>query len=130
MNRERDLSDWISEVHSTGLDIQNRTIYLLEKEDIDSPGVDFRMLQNFMKNMRILELDNKDAPITIYTQTQGGCWDSGMGIYDMIKMSKCKTTMIACGQLCSMGTIIIQAATKRVIMPNCSFMCHYGSTSL
>jgi ATP-dependent Clp protease protease subunit len=127
---KRDTTDWISDIHTNGLDVSNRVIYLTEKEDVsDNTGVDYRMLQNFVKNIKILECQN-DNPITIYIQTQGGCWDSGMGIYDMIKMSKCKINMIGYGQLCSMGTIIIQAADKRILMPNCVFMCHYGSTSL
>ena len=29
-----------------------------------------------------------------------------------------------------MSSIIFQAADRRVLMPNCSFMCHFGSSEL
>lgn len=120
--------DWISDIHSSNIDVVNRVIYLHEKEDTsDAPGVDFRMVQNFVKNMNILQSQSSD-PITVYIQTIGGCWFAGMGIYDAIALSKCYVTIVAYSQLCSMGTVIMQAADRRVIMPNCVFMCHYGSS--
>jgi ATP-dependent protease ClpP protease subunit len=122
--------DIVTEVHNYNIDVKNREIYLNEFDDAgERAGVDHRMLQNFIKNINILKNINKE-PITIHMQTVGGCWYSGMGIYDAIKNSKCKTTFIAYGQLCSMGTIIIQAASKRLMTPNSMFMCHYGSTDL
>lgn len=120
--------DWISDIHSSNIDVVNRVIYLQEKEDTsDAPGVDFRMVQNFVKNMNILQSQSSD-PITVYIQTIGGCWFAGMGIYDAVALSKCYVTIVAYSQLCSMGTVIMQAADRRVIMPNCVFMCHYGSS--
>ena len=122
--------NWNSDVHSYGLDIDNRIIYLQEKEDdTDSPGVDYRMVQTFVRNINILQ-SASDGPITIYMQTLGGCWHSGMGIYDAISLSRCKSTIVGYSQICSMGTIIMQAASKRILMPNCVFMCHYGSSDL
>ena len=122
--------NWNSDVHSYGLDVDNRIIYLQEKEDdTDTSGVDYRMAQTFMRNINILQ-SQSDEPITIYMQTVGGCWYSGMGIYDAIKMSRCRSTIVGYSQICSMGTIIMQAATKRILMPNCIFMCHYGSSDL
>ena len=128
--KKRPYEDSISEIHSSNIDMDNRVIYLQEKEDSsESNGIDFRVAQNFVKNVNILQNDSSD-PITVYMQTVGGCWHSGMGIYDAIKYSKCKISIVGWGQICSMGTIILQAAEKRVLMPNSIFMCHYGSTDL
>ena len=122
--------DSIGEIHNYGIDVKNREIYINEFDDSgESAGVDHRMLQNFIKNINVLKNINKD-PITIHMQTVGGCWYSGMGIYDTIKNCKCKTTFIAYGQLCSMGTILIQAATKRLITPSSAFMVHWGSSEI
>lgn len=122
--------DIVAEIHGYGIDVKNREIYINEFDDSgESAGVDHRMLQNFIKNINILKNTSKD-PITIHMQTVGGCWYSGMGIYDCIRSCKCKTTFIAYGQLCSMGTIIIQAATKRLITPSSSFMVHWGSSEI
>ena len=104
--------DRIGDIHSFGLDEKNREIFLQNKEEIENPGVDYRMSNVFLKNMRILETQNND-PITIYMQSEG-----------------CKTTIVAYNQVESMSSIIIQAADKRILMPNCIFMCHFGSTDL
>jgi len=126
----RDNRDIVGEVHNYGLDLKNREIYMGDFGDAgESAGVEHRMFQTFIKNINILKNVSKE-PITIHMQTVGGCWYSGMGIYDAIRSSGCKTTFIAYGQLCSMGTIIIQAATKRLMTPNAIFMCHFGSTDL
>jgi len=126
---KRDTTDWISDIHSTNLDVENRIIYLQEREDAssESSGVDFRMVQNFIKNINILQSQSSE-PITVYLQTVGGCWYSGMGIYDAIRLSKCKVNIVGYAQICSMGTIIMQSGHKRILMPNCIFMCHYGSS--
>ena len=122
--------DMVGEIHGYGIDVKNREIYINEFDDSgESAGVDHRMLQNFIKNINILKSQNTE-PITIHMQTVGGCWYSGMGIYDCIKSSRCKTTFIAYGQLCSMGTVIIQAAAKRLITASSSFMVHWGSSEI
>lgn len=122
--------DTIGEIHSYGIDVKNREIYINEYDDSgESAGVDHRMLQNFIKNINALKNISKD-PITVHMQTLGGCYYSGMGIYDAIKSCRCKTTFIGYGQLCSMGTMIIQSATKRLLTPSSVFMCHFGSSDL
>ncbi len=122
--------DTIGEIHNYGIDIENREIYVNEYDDSgESAGIDHRMLQNFIKNLNFLKNQNKD-PINIHLQTVGGCWYSGMGIYDAIKNSKCKTTIIGYSQVCSMGTVIMQAATKRMLTPNATFMIHWGSSNI
>ena len=122
--------DTVGEIHTYNIDVKNREIYINEFDDSgETGGVDHRMLQNFVKNINILKNLSRD-PITIHMQTVGGCWYSGMGIYDAIKNSKCRTTFIGYGQLCSMGTVIIQAATRRLITDNSAFMVHWGSSEI
>jgi ATP-dependent Clp protease protease subunit len=122
--------DSIGEIHNYGIDVKNREIYINEYDDSgETGGVDHRMFQNFIKNINFLKLQSKE-PITIHMQTVGGCWYSGMGIYDAIINSRCKTTFIGYGQLCSMGTVIIQSATKRLITSNSAFMVHWGSSEI
>lgn len=122
--------DIVGEIHNYGVDVKNREIYINEFDDSgESAGVDHRMLQTFIKNMNILK-NLSSEPITIHMQTVGGCWYSGMGIYDAIKNCKCKTTFVGYGQLCSMGTVLIQSASKRMITPNSAFMVHWGSSEI
>ena len=106
----------ISDIHLHNLDTERRRIYLQEKDDTgENPGVDYRMYQTFLKNLHILR-DTCD--IEIYLQTGGGCWYSGMAIYDAIdnwqKNCRSKCTIFGFGMICSMGTVIMQAARERV----------------
>ena len=83
------------EIHAYNLDVKNREIYINEFDDSgESAGVDHRMLQNFIKNINILKNLSKD-PITIHMQTVGGCWYSGMGIYDAIRTVNVRPLLLA-----------------------------------
>ena len=120
--------DTILDVHSYGLDIDHREIYLhsyITNTDED-PGVDYRMASHFAKNIRILDMIN-DKPIIIHMHSIGGDWNDGMAIYDSIKICNSHVTVVVYGQAESMSSIVLQAADTRVMMPNTYFMCHFGS---
>jgi len=121
--------DAISDIHSYGLDVKNREIYLhgyVCNADED-PGVEYRMATNFYKNIRLLDTINND-PVIIHMHSIGGNWNDGMAIYDAITLSKSYVTIIAYGQAESMSSIVLQAADKRVMTPSSYFMCHFGSS--
>jgi ATP-dependent protease ClpP protease subunit len=119
----------IEEIHSRGIDIENRRIYLHGDGPIkdEEPGVDYRMANSFIKNMDILEFQNGED-ITVSMTTVGGDWNYGMAIYDRIKACKSHVTIISYSWARSMSSIILQAADRRILMPNCDFMVHYGNT--
>jgi ATP-dependent protease ClpP protease subunit len=120
----------IEELHLYNILFDTREIFLhgaLDSEE-DS-GVDFRMANNFAKNLRLLE-NTGDDPIIIHQHSIGGCWDSGMMLYDLIINCGCHVICIMHGTACSMGAIVPQAADTRIIMPNCTFMMHDGDMSI
>ena len=122
-------SDTVSDVQSYGIDVKNREIYLhgyLSNTDED-PGVDYKMAATFYKNIRVLDQISKE-PILIHMHSIGGSWNDGMAIFDAIQLAKSYVTIISYGQAESMSSIILQAADKRVMMPNSYFMCHFGSS--
>ena len=123
------MSDPTGEIHSYGVDIRNREIYLHGQHGQfeEDPGVEYRMATSFIKNIRQLESLKQDN-ILIHMHSVGGNWADGMAIYDAIKMSKSYITILAYGQAESMSSIILQAADYRAMMPNAYFMCHYGSS--
>lgn len=100
-----------------------REMYLVEKKD-DSL-INFGVSHSFMKELH--ELEKLSQPIIIHANTVGGNWEDGISMYDSIKYSPCSISIIGHGCLCSMGTVIMQAAKKRYLMPNCTFMVHLGS---
>lgn len=121
--------DPISDVNSYGLDCRNREIYLhsyVGNMDED-PGVDYRMAGTFYKNIRLLDSQNK-KPILIHMHSIGGQCADGMVIFDAITICQSFVTILVYGQAESMSSVILQAADRRVMMPNAYFMCHYGSS--
>jgi len=120
--------DTISDIHSYGVDVERREIYLhgyIGNTDED-PGVEYRMAAQFYKNIRLLDAINSN-PIIIHMLSVGGEWDSGMAIYDAINLCQSYVTIVAYAQASSMSSIILQAADNRVMTPNAHFMLHYGS---
>ncbi len=99
-------------------------------DDFTPPGVEYIMLDKFVKNMAIAESTNPRMPIIIRMQTTGGHWDEGMAIYDTIKTSSSLVAILNYESACSMSSIIFLAGDKRVMMPNSYFMFHDGSLRL
>lgn len=127
-NNDKDL---LYDLHNYGANIDTREIFLHNhygSNDEDNPGVEYKMSNTFLKNIRALEIKS-DKPIVIHMQSVGGEWSDGMVIYDAISMCRCHVTIIAYGQAESMSSIIFQSADKRLITPNTYFMSHYGSTA-
>lgn len=122
----------LKDFHDYGANISSREIFLhniYHSEDNQNPGVEYRMSNTFLKNLRALELKS-DQPITIHMQSIGGEWSDGMAIYDAISMCRSYVTIIAYAQASSMSSIILQAADYRVMTPNSHFMSHYGSSDI
>lgn len=122
----------LKDFHDYGANITTREIFLhnhYHTEDNQNPGVEYRMSNTFLKNLRALDM-RSDQAITIHMQSVGGDWADGMAIYDAISMCRSYVTIIAYGQASSMSSIILQAADYRALTPNTHFMCHFGSTDI
>ena len=61
--------------------------------------------------------------------TIGGDWNDGMAIYNAIALSPCHITILGYANVCSMSSIILQAADVRLLMPDTDFMIHFGEMS-
>lgn len=114
--------------YDLNLDVDNRTLFMgsvgSDNEGSET-GVDNFMAEYFIKGIHVLESKN-DKPITIIMNNPGGDWYHGMAIYDSINTSKCHCTIKVYGHAMSMGSIILQAADKRIMLPSSRFMIHYG----
>lgn len=111
---------------------ETRTIYIgsvsSDAEHGDS-GTDAAMAERAIKALHILDsvAPSGDKPITIIMNNPGGDEYHGMAIYDAIKACKNHVTIIVFGMAMSMGSIILQAADKRVMSPSSRIMIHYGT---
>lgn len=121
-------SEMIYDIHNFGINIDTREVYLTSpsEEDIINSFIDHRTASNFIKNLRLLNSLSNES-ILVHMITCGGCWNYGMAIYDAIKNSTSDVTVLAYAHARSMSSIIPQAATWRVIMPNADFLIHNGT---
>lgn len=115
----------ISMIHSHGLDIANRIIYL--DSEAEDGEVSYDMSRKFLRNIKVLEVISESEPLTIVLNTDGGDVVQGMAIYDRIRESPCDVTIKVYGYAQSMGSVILQAGDHRVLAPHAEIMFHFGT---
>jgi ATP-dependent Clp protease, protease subunit len=121
----------ISDIHNNNVNHHSREIYLHGHVEVydEEPGVDYRMATTFIKNLHILEAQNHQN-ILIHMHTIGGNWSDGMAMFNSIRLAKSPMTILSYAQASSMSGIILQAADKRVLLPDCEVMIHHGSIAI
>src|SRR5258708_376613 len=115
----------LASVHNYGVNLRTRELFLHSYYGNDEyeDGTDYRSSITFIKNLRILEnASNKN--ILVHMQIEGGDFQAGMAIIDAIRLCRSPVVILAYAQASSMSGIILQAAKKRVLMPNCEFLMH------
>lgn len=122
----------IDEIHRFNILLDTREVFLhgyIDNTDED-PGVEYKMANNFVKNMILLERMDSSKPIVIHHHSVGGEWCEGMMMYDAILQCSAPTVSITHGIAASMGSIVPLAANLVVSMPSCWWMIHDGYTDL
>ena len=80
----------ISEAHENDIIVSTREIFLHGcLDDEEDSGIDCRVSNRFLKNLKILESIN-NQPVTIHQYSIGGEWESGM----MISMRSFRGCMV------------------------------------
>jgi ATP-dependent protease ClpP protease subunit len=131
------VDDLAFQLHNYDLDLKSNHIYLLGVDrgyDVvgsdAEPGVEYVMASRFIKNFNLCMRVNPKTPIVIHMKSNGGYWEEGMAIYDMIRSCPWPVTILNYTHARSMTSIILQAANKRVMMPHSHFMFHDGSEAV
>lgn len=125
--------DPILHLHDYDVDLQSNHVYLfgaeayVDRDDDAEPGIEYIIANRFIRNMNLCMRVNPNQPIVIHMKTCGGDWTEGMAIYDTIKACPFPVTILNYTHARSMSSLILQAANKRVMMPNSYFMFHDGS---
>ncbi len=124
-------SDILHDLHEHSCLVDNREIFLHSyiSNSEEEPGIDYRMVINVQKNLRFLESLNQE-PIFIHLFSEGGDISYTLAIYDSIRQCNSHVVILGYGCIASGGTVILQAADTRLLMPNASFMIHYGDAEL
>jgi ATP-dependent protease ClpP protease subunit len=135
MSSKYEFLESIKFIHEYDFDPIGFQIYLVGREDpgmetmeFGEPGVEFRMANRFIKNLDTLNNIDPKRPILVALKTCGGDVVEGMAIYDAIMACSNPVTMVNYTHARSMSSIILQAANKRIMMPNSHFMFHMGET--
>lgn len=126
---KRTAKDDIAVFHEYGVYLPNRTIYMgSEEHDIKEgeSGTDGAMAQRLIKNLHVLEAISSE-PITIIMNNIGGDEYHCFAMYDAIRECKSHVTIVVKGHAMSAGSIILQAADKRVMSLTSRQMIHYGT---
>lgn len=120
----------ISEIHDYQINLASREIYLHSHLDAEEdPGVEYKMAVTFVKNLHMLDFKGS-SNILVHMHTEGGVWSDGMAIFNSIRFARSPVTMLAYAQASSMGGVVLQAADRRVLMPDCELMVHHGSITV
>jgi ATP-dependent Clp endopeptidase proteolytic subunit ClpP len=88
-------------------------------------GVDFQLAERTVKGLILLA--ERGQPITMILNNIGGDIYHGMAIYDAVKACPVPVNIIVYGQAMSMGSLILQAGTKRLLQPNSTLLLHEGT---
>lgn len=123
-----DIDPTLFNIHEYNVNPLTREIFLngINSNEEEECGIDYRIANQFIKNIKFLENQNNDN-IIIHQCTVGGEYAYGMAIYNAIKECSCHVTVIAYSHARSMSSITIQAADERLLMPDCYFMIHHGT---
>lgn len=71
--------------------------------------------------------------MTVVLNTPGGDVEHGLAIYDTIRMlvaSGTEVHVVGLGRVASMGTVIMQAGSRRIATPNTQFLVHQISVTI
>ena len=76
--------------------------------------------------LQLMYLDREEPgeEITLYINSPGGEINSGMALYDAIRMLKSPVRTVCMGMAASMGALLFLAGDKRELLPHSEIMIH------
>lgn len=91
--------------------------------------IDSEMAISVIAQLRYLESENKDKPITMFIQSPGGEVNAGWAIIDTMKSLKCPVHTIAIGMTASMAVTIFLNGMKgeRTVYEHTELLVHQPS---
>lgn len=125
--------DLIDTIHDRWINTSTREMWIhgvAVYKDGTEPGVEYMMATTVIKNLHILLQQSAKAKVLVHLHTCGGDYTEGMAIYDTIRAMPYHVTILSYTHARSMSSIILQAADRRMMMPNSYFMFHMGDLAL
>lgn len=124
----KNLNNHIEQLHNYNIDVDKREIYLHSSTfNEEEGGVDFKSAISLHKNIRYLNILSRE-PILIHMHIPGGEWCDCMSMYDTLSLCESPVAIIVYSRAESSGSIILQGADLRIMMPSSYALIHYGTT--
>jgi ATP-dependent protease ClpP protease subunit len=128
-------SEMIYDAHNYGLILDTREIFVSPNigDDYGVAMIDHVVCKQFITNLRLLNSMGNE-PILVHMITCGGDWNYGIAMYDAIKEScddenSSDIIVLSHAHSRSMSSVIPQAASLRILMPNIEYLVHFGEYS-
>lgn len=109
-------------IQNMGADVGRRELYVMDEIDEE-----FGLW--FTTAIRYLERKSHE-PITIWLSTPGGSVESMFTFHDLVRASPCEITIIATGQVCSAGVLMLACGHKRLVTESTILMSHRSHDSM
>lgn len=77
-----------------------------------------------VRQLRYLQRQDPEGPITLYINSPGGSVDSGMALYDVMQAVSCPIRTICVGLAASMAALLFISGGQRDMLPHSRLMIH------
>lgn len=114
-------------VKETSLGLQRLTIpeALFQRREVQCMGeIDRETVCGLILQLRYLEQEDGEAPITMYINSPGGSVPDGLALYDVMRSISCPVRTVCVGTAASMGAVLFLCGQERYILPHSQVMIH------
>lgn len=118
---KKDPAERLEEIHTSGVDWKNRTIWIVGLLTED------KALQ-YIPALRLM--DETKGTITVIVSSRGGDESGGFAIFDTLRGLKNQVVTVGYGAIYSIAALIFQAGSTRAMSPNADLMMHNGSIQM
>ncbi len=98
---------------------------MLSHREVELVGeVDANTVNALIRQLRYLQCEDPEAPITLYINSRGGSVDSGMALYDVMQAVSCPVRTVCVGLAASMAALLFVSGAERDMLPHSRLMIH------
>ena len=108
-----------------GYDLISIRDEMLSHREVELVGeVSADSVNALIRELRYLQSEDPEAPITLYINSPGGSVDSGMALYDVMQAVSCPVRTICVGLAASMAALLFVSGAERDMLPHSRLMIH------
>ncbi len=110
---------------SRGYDLIPIQDEMLSHREVELVGeVNADSVNALVRELRYLQHQDPEAPITLYINSPGGSVDSGMALYDVMQAISCPVRTVCVGLAASMAALLFISGAERGMLPHSRIMIH------